>query len=129
MQILILANSHGSTLEGHCSPEITVQNILTSYFWPSLASIAETIIHCCPDCYINADRKAIRTRVPLKSWPTATRRNAQVHVDLVGPFRFVTNNVYVLTLTDTCTGFTRLVPLPNKEAKTVAEAITNEWIL
>ena len=35
----------------------------------------------------------------------------------------VTNDVYA------CTRFTRLVPLPIKEAKTVAEAVINEWIL
>ena len=99
MRILILANLYGSSLGGHWGPEITLQNILTSYFWPSLASDAETFICRCPDCYINADRKATRTRVPLKSWPTATRRNARVHVDLVSPLHSVTNNVFVLTLT------------------------------
>ena len=50
MQILILANLHGSTLGGHWGLEITVQNILTSYFWPRLASDAETFIRRYPDC-------------------------------------------------------------------------------
>ena len=49
--------------------------------------------------------------------------NQIIHVDLIGPLKSVKSNKYILDITDAFTRWIVLVPLPNKEAITVATAI------
>ena len=45
-------------------------------------------------------------------------------VDLTGPFTRSNNgNTFLMVLVDVCTRFVFLIPLPNKEASTVAKAL------
>jgi hypothetical protein len=52
-----------------------------------------------------------------------------VHADLFGPLRtFDNGKKFILCITDAFTKYIELVPLPNKEAVTVTEAIFDKWI-
>ena len=123
MRQKVLSDSHGSTTSGHFKQAIVVGTLLQRYFWPSLAQDVEEFVKSCPECYIQQDRKARKTRTPLNPWPIPTYRNQIIYVDLIGPLKSVTNNRFVLDITDAYTRWTILVPLPNKEAFTVAVAI------
>ena len=60
--------------------------------------------------------------------PQATYRNQVAYVDLIGPLKSVTPNKYILDITDAFAHWVTLVPLPNKEAITIATAIFEHWV-
>jgi transposase InsO family protein len=63
---------------------------------------------------------------PIKG---AMYHNERVHMDLFGPLMSHTPNRYVLVITDAFSKYTELVPIADKEAKTVAQAFINRWLL
>ena len=128
MKLLVMADAHGSQASGHFKQEIVVGTLLKQYFWPSMAVDVDEFVKACPQCHVQNDRQARRTRAQLRSPPPATYRNQVVYVDLIGPLKSVTPNKYVLDITDAYSHWVTLVPLPNKEALTVATAIFEHWV-
>jgi hypothetical protein len=64
----------------------------------------------------------------LSSLPQPTEPNQQVHADLFGPLKTSdSGKKFILCITDALTKYVELVPLPNKEADTVANAIFDKW--
>ena len=128
MKLLVMADAHGSQASGHFKQEIVVGTLLKQYFWPSMAVDVDEFVKACPQCHVQNDHQARRTRAQLRSPPPATYRNQVVYVDLIGPLKSVTPNKYVLDITDAYSHWVTLVPLPNKEALTVATAIFEHWV-
>ena len=53
-----------------------------------------------------------------------------VCIDIIGPLtRTEQNNAYAITLQCELTKYVKIIPIPNKEAKTVARALINNFIL
>jgi hypothetical protein len=64
----------------------------------------------------------------FSSLPQPTEPNQFVHTDLFGPLKTSESSKrFILYMTDPLTKYVKLVPLPNKEAATVAEAIFDKW--
>jgi hypothetical protein len=64
----------------------------------------------------------------LLSLPQPTEPNQCVHADLFIPLKTSdSGKKFVLCMTDALTKCVELVPLPNKEAATVTEAIFDKW--
>jgi len=64
----------------------------------------------------------------LSSLPQPTEPNQRIHADLFGPLK--TSDIgkkFILCMTESLTKYVKLVPPPNKEAKTVANAIFDKW--
>jgi hypothetical protein len=65
----------------------------------------------------------------LSMLPQPTEPNQRVHADLFGPLKTSdSGKKFILCMTDALTKYVELVPLQNKEATTVAEAIFDKWI-
>ena len=58
----------------------------------------------------------------------ANRPFERVHIDLAGPMANSRGFVYILVMVDAFTRWIEAVPLRNKEAKTVANAVMTTWI-
>ena len=129
MQPMVLADAHGSKSKGHFQPETVVQTLLQSYWWPTMAMDVEEFVKACPECYVQADRKARQTRTKSSPFPIPTYRGQYLFCDLVGPLKSSTKNTWVLDMTDAYTRYVVLVPLPNKEAYTVAVAIFEKYVM
>ena len=130
MQTVILSTFHGNKLSGHFSAPILVQNILQQFWWADLSITALDFVQSCPQCHQVRDRQAKKIRRPVRTWQGATHKNERVHADLVGPLRNdASPNKWILTMTDAFTRWCLLVPLPNKQATTVADAILTHWVL
>jgi hypothetical protein len=68
------------------------------------------------------------TDVKFAELPQPTEPNHRVHADLFGPLKTSdSGKKFILFMTDTLTKDVELVPLPNKEADTVANAIFDKW--
>ena len=129
LQPMIMANHHGSTLGGHWREERTYEAIAVKYFWPSMASDIEDHIKMCKICHQQNNRDNSKNKVPLQPWGPPAKRNVRIHFDLVGPLKSsIAGYKHILTVTDAFSKWVELIPIPNKEASTVAKALFDKWI-
>ena len=129
LQPMIMANHHGSTLGGHWREEKTYEAIAIKYFWPSMAKDIEGHIKLCKICHQQNNRDNSKNKVPLRPWGPPTARNQRIHFDLVGPLKSsISGFRHILSITDAFSRWVELVPIPNKEAITVAKALWDNWI-
>jgi hypothetical protein len=129
LKTMIMANHHGSTLGGHWKEEKTYDAISIKYFWPSMAKDIEGHVKLCKICHQQNNRDNSKNKAPLQPWEPPTARNQRIHFDLVGPLKSSnTNFKHILSITDAFSRWVELVPIENKEAITVAQALWDRWI-
>ncbi len=121
----IISNAHGTPLSGHWGVERTINRISTSYFWPSLTNDVTVFIQHCNKCQRSQRHPHNATLTP---WPPTMKPNERVHIDLFGPLRGDPNFKYVAVMTCAFSKWTEVVPIPDKEATTIARVVFEEWI-
>ena len=125
----VLSEAHGTAIAGHWADKITINNIMASYLWLTMVADIIDFISKCPTCYIQKDKKGLRSRTKITPLSTPPHPNYRIHADLVSPLRSTTEHQWVLSITDTLTKYVVLLPLKTKEAQEVAQAIVNYWII
>jgi hypothetical protein len=122
-----LSESHGNLLVGHDGIYKTKEHLLQCYYWPGMDADIAHHLKTCHRCQLRQkDGRPLPTL--LSSLPQPTEPNQQVHDDLFGPLKTTDRGKkFILCMTDALTKYVELVPLPNKEANTVAEAIFSKW--
>ncbi len=122
-----LQDAHGNVLVGHDGIYKTKERLLQCFYWPGMdADIAAHLQSChrCQMCRTD-DRPPPAL---LSSLPQPTEPNQRFHADLFGPLKTTdSGKKFILCMTDALTKYVELVPLPNKEANTVANAIFDKW--
>jgi len=124
----ILKDAHGHLLTGHDGLFKTKERIMQCYYWPCMDKDINEHLQQCHQCQM---RKKITAapKTELVPLPQCTEPNQRIHADLFGPLKTSTNNKkYILCMTDAFSKYVELIPLPNKEALTVASAIFARWI-
>ena len=123
----ILREAHGHLLSGHDGLFKTKERILQSYYWPGMDKDIASHIQQCHKCQLRKKTSVPQTN--LQSLPQCTEPNQRIHADLFGPLIASGNNKkFILCITDAFTKYAELIPLPDKEALTVASAIFSRWI-
>ena len=124
----ILKDAHGHLLAGHDGLFKTKERIMQCYYWPCMDKDINDHIQQCQKCQMR--KKNLTTyQTELKPLPQCTEPNQRVHADLFGPLKTSGNNKkYILCMTDAFSKYVELVPLPDKEAITVASGIFSRWI-
>ena len=118
--------AHGSLLGGHSAVERTMDRIKASWWWPSMKVDVTNHIKRCPGCH--RTKKSSTQPAPLAPLPIPEGPNVRIHADLFGPLKSINENKHILCLTDAFTKIAVVVPIPDKEATTVAPNILNHWI-
>ncbi len=122
-----LVDAHGNQLVGHDGIYKTKERLFQCYYWPGMDADIAAHFKACHRCQIcqTDDRPPPAL---LSSLPQPTEPNNRVHADLSGPLKTSdSGKKFLLCMTDALTKYVELVPLPNKEADTVANAIFNKW--
>jgi hypothetical protein len=115
----LLATTHAL---GHFGTNAMVNHIhALNKTWPQLAKDCLEYVQRCTECQrVNIARKGYH---PLSAIH-AQLPGEHMAIDLAGPFTTsAKGNKMLLILVDVCTRFVFLVPIPNKEALTVAEEL------
>jgi hypothetical protein len=122
-----LVDAHGNELVGHDSIYKTKERLFQCYYWPGMDADIAFHLKACHRCQI----RLTDDRPPpalLSSLPQPTEPNHPIHADLLGPLKTSdSGKKFILCMTDALTKYVELVPLPNKEADTVANAIFDKW--
>jgi hypothetical protein len=122
-----LVDAHGNELVGHDGIYKTKERLFQCYYWPGMDADIAAHLKACHRCQI----RQTDDRPPpalLSSLPKPTEPNHRVHADLFGPLKTSDSGKrFILCMTDALTKYVELVPLPNKEADTFANAIFDKW--
>jgi hypothetical protein len=123
----LICEAHGSALTGHGGISKTQHRLMQSYYWFSINKDIKEHIETCLQCQAFAKSKQPKT--PLGALPQTSMPNQRVHVDLFGPLKTSSrDSKFLLVMTDSFSKYAEVVPIPNKEAETVANAIFTHWI-
>ena len=124
----LLTLAHDCRLAGHLGADKTLRRLQESWYWPGMKA---EVLNYCRSCDICQQVNAANNNkpAPLDKLPSVTRFNERIHVDLLGPLPTTFHgNKYVLAMVDAFSSYTELVPIPNKQAETVAQAFIDGWI-
>ena len=122
-----LQTFHDLPTAGHRGVTKTYEKIREKLWWPKLK---EDVSYWCNSCSSCARFKSVHaSKAPLKSL-LAGHPQEVVAIDFVGPMSSPTtrNNLYLLVMVDYFTRYAEAIPLPDRQASTVAKAIFTEWI-
>lgn len=124
----IITQYHNDTLRGgHSGVKRTIEKIRTYYNWKNMSKMIHNYIKDCDLCQRNKilrhnKQRLCKTETPLAAFDV-------VQMDLQGPFLSSFNsNKYILTIVCELTKFLVATPIRDKEAKTVANSIFDNFI-
>ena len=123
----VLYNFHNIPSAGHLGLSKMLDRVRQSFYWPAMTKDLEKY---CNECDLCAARKPIKmTRAPLGENPVGEPRE-KVALDILGPLPLTEKgNKYVLVIADVFTKYTEAIALPDQEAKTVASAFIDNYIV
>jgi hypothetical protein len=122
-----LSEAHGNQLVGHDGIYKTKERLLQCYYWPGMDADIAAHLKTCHRCQLRRQDNCPPPTL-LSTLPQPTEPNQRVHADLFGPLKTTdSGKKFILCMTDALTKYVELVPLPNKEANTVADAIFSKW--
>ena len=125
----ILRYHHGTPISGHLGIN-KLESIMTRrYHWPKMSKDIRRWVNGCATCQRRKQYRPMRQglqhpRISARPWQRA-------YMDLVGPLPESDNHsTYMLTCTivDSFSKWPMAIPLPNKKAETIAEAIYKNLI-
>lgn len=124
----ILREHHDSPTAGHPGQNRMYKKLRRSFVWKNMKKTIREYIKKCEMCKKNKTTR--HTREAMLETTTPDQPMQVVAIDTVGPLSQTENdNKYALTAQCELTKYIIAVPMPNKEAKTVARALVEHIIL
>lgn len=113
---------------GHAGQKRMYAKIRSNFFWKNMSKDIVQFVKKCDKCHLNKPKP--KNTEPMQITPTPQKFFDTVVIDTIGPFKkSQSNNQYAVTAICDLTKFLITIPVPNKEAKTIAEAIFEHAIL
>ena len=123
----VLYITHSHKLAGHPGIKKTARIITRNYFWPHCAEEARKFVQECHQC--NQHKGHGNTRAQLEHYPTELNPFQVVAMDHMGPFpKTLRDNKYILVFIDHLTRYVEIVPVRDRTAVSVAEALKSRVI-
>ena len=119
--------SHAHELSGHFGETATIARATSRFWWPGITPYLRTQVGLCQTCLSKtqrADPKRTGYRPHMKGYVGET-----LYLDLIGPLPATrAGHKYALTIEDGYSRFVTALPLVNKNAETVADALYNGYV-
>lgn len=124
----VLRQNHDSPLSGHIGQKRLYNKLKRLYTWPNMKKTIKKYVNKCIPCKLNKVTK--HTREQLTQTTTPPKAMDTVSVDTIGPYEVSEKgNKFAITAQCDLTKYLILIPVPNKESRTVAQAIVEHIIL
>ena len=121
--LTVLKLFHDSPLGAHGGIQDTIDRIREHYYFPRLATIVSDYVKSCHECQARKVTKIHRQNT-IVAYPTPSAPFAVWEVDLYGPIPITAQgSTYIFTALDMFSRYLYAVPIPRKDAITVAEAL------
>lgn len=126
--IEILHNNHSTPTAGHIGQSRMYKKLREIYKWKNMKKTIANYIKNCSSCTKNKHQKQNRELLEITTTPTKVFDT--MSIDTVGPFTKTNQgNKYAVTMQCDLSKYVIIIPIPNKEANTVARAIVHGFIL
>ena len=122
----ILKELHGTQTTGHFGVNKTTQRVKQRFYWPQCQTDVKRFIKECDMC---SSRKGPhkKQKAPLQLY-TVGAPMERIAIDIMGPLPVSRNgNRYVLVTMDYFSKWPEVYPIPNQEARTVANVLVREF--
>ena len=121
----ILQTLHAGVAGGHLGQDKTLSRLKERFYWPGHWS---DVHHWCSTCATCASRKTPSPKHKAELQPVKAGYPMQiVATDILGPLPITPNgNSYLLVASDYFTRWVEAYPIPNQEATTIANKLTEE---
>lgn len=128
-QLDLLRTYHNNPIfGGHTGQRRLYSKLRSEYFWKNMAKDVSKFVRNCDHC--NKNKPSNRTIEPMILTETPQKPFDTLIIDTIGPFKESENhNKYAVTLICNLTKYLVTVPIPNKEARTIANAIVDNCFL
>lgn len=114
-------------MSGHFKLKSTIHRLAASFHWKDIKADVSSFIAKCVLCNVTSDKLSDKTGLYYNF--ECNILNSCIHFDLSGPWSKDSKGFqYVLILVENCTRYVTLVPIKNKTAKIVADAILHRYI-
>ena len=123
----VLSYSHDHPTAGHLGIRKTLSKIGQAYYWPGLQQDVRHYVAGCEKC--QTSKGPLKTpRAPMQI-VGASRPMERIATDILGELPLTDKgNRYILVVSDCFTKRTKAFPMPNMEARTVADIIVREVV-
>ena len=124
-KVLCLVHSH--KLSGHPGVAKTIKHLSRNFFWPKSCSDVRNFVLNCPTCQLNKGNK--NKPAPLEIYPSQLLPFHTVSMDILGPLPMTDDGYkYVLVFVDFLSRYSEIVPIKDRTAVSVAEALRHRVI-
>ena len=121
----VLHELHAGALEGHLGKDKTLNKVKERFYWPGMQHDVRNWCRTCEACQTRKSAPK-KNHAPLQTIKAGFPMQV-VAVDIMGPLpESETGNKYVLVASDYFTKWTEVYAIPNQEATTVAQKLTDE---
>lgn len=115
-------------LGGHFGKKQVYAKIRHEYYWPQMTRDISKFVKACPKCQVNKVKPANKEEMVITETPQ--KPFDVVVIDTIGPLMKSNNgNQYAITIICDLTKYLVTVPIPTKNAETVAKAVFDNFIL
>lgn len=127
-QNLIRLNHDNPIFGGHLGSRRLYAKLRQNYSWKNMARDVATYVKNCHECQVNKIKK--HTKIPMNISKSPVQPFDEISIDTIGPLpETETQDNYVVSILCCLSKYIILVPVRNKEAKTVARAIVEKVFL
>ena len=121
----VLRQLHDSVGGGHLGVKKTLSKVRKRFFWYGLRTDVEKWCARCAACSARKNPRH-KPKAPMKQFQSGVRWE-RIAIDFVGPLPKTENgNIYLMVVVDYFTKWVEAIPLPNLEAKTVAQSLVTQ---
>lgn len=122
-----LQHLHDTKTSGHLGVAKTLGRVRKRFYW---VKCRQDVQEWCPNCDVCAQKRGPQKKIvaPLKTVNVGSPME-RIAIDVLGPLPTTeAGNKYILIIADYFTKWVEAFPLPNQEAKTVADKLVNEVV-
>lgn len=113
---------------GHSGTRKLFAKIRSRFFWKNMAKDVANFVKNCKECQFNKASFQVKQKMEITRTPNKVYE--ELIIDTIGPLNVTENgNRYALTAICGLSKFLIMVPMPNKEASTVAKALIDNCLL
>lgn len=124
----IILENHTSPLGGHIGTSRLLNELRKTYYWKNMRNTINQFVKNCIDCKRN--KHTVYTKEKFIETTTPTKAFNVVSIDTIGPMtKTRKGNRYALTLQCDLTKYVIAIPIPDKQAQTLAKAFVEHFIL